>query len=62
MLTRKDPSALAEITRDSGLNFSENTIARALRAGYYVPIARKKPFLIKRKKSIGYTRCELQQK
>jgi hypothetical protein len=57
ILSDKDPSApLAEITRDSGHNVSEDTVGRALREkGYYVHIAHKEPFLTKRKKSIRYT-------
>jgi hypothetical protein len=54
--SNKDPSApRTEITRDSGLIVSEDTARGALRErGYYMHIARKKPFLTKRKKSIRY--------
>jgi hypothetical protein len=49
-----------EITKDSDLNASEDTVRRPLREkGYYVHITRKKPFLTKRKQSIRYTCCNL---
>jgi transposase len=64
MLSDKNPSApLAEITRDSDPDVSEDTVGRALREkGYYVYVAREKPFLTKRKKSIRHTWCKLRQK
>jgi hypothetical protein len=54
MLSDKGSSApLAKITKDSGLIVSEGTVRRALgEKGYYMHIARKKPFLTKRKKSV----------
>jgi hypothetical protein len=64
MLSNEDPFApLVGITRDSGPNVSKDMVGRALREkGHYIHIAREKPFLAKRKKSIRYTRCKLRQK
>jgi hypothetical protein len=42
MPSEKDPPALAEITKDSDLNISEDTVGRPLREkGYYVKITAK---------------------
>jgi len=63
-LVDKDPSAsLSEITVRSGLNVTPWTAGRYLRKeGYWVRIARKKPYLDSRKMRKRYTWCLLRRK